>query len=452
MAVLLVSLNTERLPDPVFPLGLACLAGALTRAGRTYRVHDLLFEDTATLVRAVAAPDVEAICLSLRNLDNVAYPRSVSYLDDYRRLARALAPVRTAPLILGGSAFSLYPDLLMRELVADYGVIGAGEGPLTALLSALEAGGDPAAVPNLLIRSPQGLRRTGRVAQPLPDTRPDRRGFPVAAYEALGGMANVQTKRGCPFGCIYCSYPVIEGRTALARPMPEVLAELRELAEAGSREVFFTDSVLNHPPGYAKALAAGIIETGLDIAWTCYASPLGFDRETAELFVASGCLGLEFGTDALCDPMLAALGKPFTTDQVRRASLACAEAGLPCCHAVLVGGPGETPASLTATVEALAAIPATAVIFMTGIRIIPDTALHAIAIREGVVAPDDPLLEPAFYLSREVAPLFPDLARRLARTHRNWVFPGHAIRYDADLAGLLRRRGARGPLWLSFAR
>ena len=455
MTVLLVSLNTERLPDPVFPLGLACLAGALGRAGWDYRVIDLLVDGLPALLTAATAPDVAAVCLSLRNLDNVAYPRSVSYLDDYRQVARALNAVRTAPLVLGGSAFSLYPDLLLEELDADYGVLGAGEETLPALLAALAADDLPdrlAAVPNLLIRTPDGVVRTLRRPVPLPHGRPDRRGFPLDAYRNMGGMANVQTTRGCPFHCVYCSYPVIEGPTTRCRPVPEVLDELAELAAAGCAEVFFTDSVFNYPPGYAKELAAAIRDANLGLRWTCYASPLGFDREMAELFVQSGCLGLEFGTDALDDAMLAALGKPFTVAQARQASRACAEAGLPICHAILAGGPGETPATLQATFDALADIPATAAIVMTGIRVIPGTRLHAQAIAEGRLDRRDPLLTPAFYLAPAVAPLFPDLARRLARTHRNWVFPGHGIRYDTDLADLLRRRGARGPLWLSFAK
>lgn len=455
MTVLLVSLNTERLPDPVFPLGLACLAGALGRGGRSYRVFDRLVDDLPELLVAAAAPDLEAVCLSIRNLDNVAYPKSVSYLEDYRCVARELNAVRTAPLILGGSAFSLYPYLLLEELEADYGILGAGEEPLLALLDALDTGDLPdglEAVPNLLIRTPGGIVRTGRRPLPLPLGRPDRRGFPLAAYRDMGGMANVQTTRGCPFRCIYCSYPVIEGSATHCRPVPEVTGELAELAEAGFTEIFFTDSVFNHPPGYAKELAAAIADADLGLRWTCYASPLGFDREMAELFARSGCLGLEFGTDALTDSMLAALGKPFSTEQAKEASRICAAAGLPFCHAILAGGPGETPGTLQATLDALADIPATAAVIMTGIRIIPGTALHETAIAEGVVDRRDPLLAPAFYLSPLIAPLFPDLARRLARTHRNWVFPGHGIRYDTDLADLLRRRGARGPLWMSFAK
>ncbi len=32
-----------------------------------------------------------------------------------------------------------------------------------------------------------------------------------------GGLAIVQSKRGCPFHCIYCTYPLIEGRKVRVR-------------------------------------------------------------------------------------------------------------------------------------------------------------------------------------------------------------------------------------------
>lgn len=456
MCVLLVSMNTERLPDPVFPLGLACLAGALTQAGREYRVHDLLVQDAAGLAQAAAAKDISAVAMSIRNLDNVSYPQSVSYLADYRRIAAEL-PRGAVPLILGGSGFSLYPELLLRELDADYGVIGSGEGPLPALLDALETGQGLSDVPNLLIRTDGGITRapqngrTVQAAQALPFCRPRREGFAPGAYRDMGGMANIQTKRGCPFRCVYCSYPLIEGTVPILRPLDDVLSEIEELVGAGFREIYFTDSVFNHPPEYAKQLCAGIVDAGLDIVWTCYASPLGFDREMAALFKLSGCMGVEFGSDSLSEVMLGSLGKPFTAGQARRASLLCAEAGLPFCHAILLGGPGESERTMKETVSALSKFPSTSVIFMTGIRIIPGTRLHAIAKREGVVREDDPLLEPAFYLSEGVRPLFPSLAKRLSRSHRNWVFPGHSIRFSLPLAETLRRRGARGPLWLNFA-
>jgi hypothetical protein len=67
----------------------------------------------------------------------------------------------------------------------------------------------------------------------------------------------------------------------------------------------------------------------------------------------------------------------------------------------LVGGPGETPATLEETLRFAAhrLTSGDAVYLTVGLRIYPGTTLHRIAVTEGVVDPADPLLAPAFYFS-----------------------------------------------------
>ena len=190
-----------------------------------------------------------------------------------------------------------------------------------------------------------------------------------------------------------------------------------------------------------------MIEAELDLKWTCYAAPLNFDEEMAALFVESGCLGVEFGTDTLAPTMLVNMGKSFSVDDVLRISEICYNQKLPFCHAILVGGPGETPETLQETVDNLAQTKASAVIFMTGLRIIPGTKLYDIALDEGVISPQTDMIEPQFYVSPAVQPLEPEI-NKLSRLHKTWIFPGHQIRCSEHLAKFMRERGARGPLWL----
>src|SRR5881296_3346163 len=91
MRVLLVSANQERSPDPVAPLGLCYVATAAADAGHEVSVVDLCFsEDVFADVRsAVATGRPEAIGVSLRNVDNCAWPDTVSYLPHYRRVVDA---------------------------------------------------------------------------------------------------------------------------------------------------------------------------------------------------------------------------------------------------------------------------------------------------------------------------------------------------------------------------
>jgi hypothetical protein len=74
MRVLLISANTEKIPDPVYPIGPAAIGAAARRAGHDVEAIDLCFADDRKALVAGAIEDFapEAIGISLRNLDNSA--------------------------------------------------------------------------------------------------------------------------------------------------------------------------------------------------------------------------------------------------------------------------------------------------------------------------------------------------------------------------------------------
>ena len=154
LKVLMISANRERDPSPVFPLGLAYLAGPLEQAGHATRLLDLCFEEDAPAAvrRALdeAAPDV--VLVSIRNLDNVTWPSCRSYVDGVREVV-ALCRER-AVVVLGGSGFSLEPVSLLAATRAHCGVVGEGEEVLPHLLERIEAG--------IPLQGLPGRRRRGR--------------------------------------------------------------------------------------------------------------------------------------------------------------------------------------------------------------------------------------------------------------------------------------------------
>jgi hypothetical protein len=82
MRVLLVSANREHLPDSIFPLGLAYITPAVKNAGHHVEVADLCFGryPLVDLRRQVGRFKPDVIGLSLRNVDNAAYPRTMEWI------------------------------------------------------------------------------------------------------------------------------------------------------------------------------------------------------------------------------------------------------------------------------------------------------------------------------------------------------------------------------------
>src|SRR5664279_202402 len=116
LRVLLISANTEKLPDPVFPIGAAYMAAAAERHGHSVGTLDLCFVDNvdAALDAQIQAVDPQVIGISLRNLDSSSYPLNTSYIDDYGALVAALRARSAAPIVLGGAGFTVMPATIME--------------------------------------------------------------------------------------------------------------------------------------------------------------------------------------------------------------------------------------------------------------------------------------------------------------------------------------------------
>ncbi|MEI6703238.1 MAG: radical SAM protein, partial [Deltaproteobacteria bacterium] len=347
MKILLISANSERSPYPVFPIGLAYLAGPLVNAGHELSVLDLCFETLAdeALQSRIAGFSPRLAVISLRNIDNVTWPASRSYLENVRSIVSACPP--HVSTVVGGSGFSLMPQKILDFLEADFGIVGEGEEILPLLIERLERNEEITGLPGVLQPGRHGY------ASPLPVEHigtPDRSIFNVARYQREGGMANVQTKRGCPFNCIYCTYPLLEGRTMRLRPVSEVIAELKQLVDDGVSYIYFVDDIFNFPMSYAEELCRAIIAEKLPLNWSAFINPAHFSPELLDYMLEAGCDAVEFGTEAGSPVMLKNLGKSFGVDEVRKASLLCRQRGVDFAHYILFGGPGESRETVLETI------------------------------------------------------------------------------------------------------
>lgn len=445
MRVLLVSANVESLPDPVFPIGTAYVGAALKQSGMTCQGLDLCFEEDveASIVRALQAFDPELVLISLRNVDNVSYPLYTSYLPFYQKVLAAIRNTSQATIVVGGSGFTLLPEAIFKLLQADYGVAGEGELAMVRLARHL-AGQEPFAP---IEQSPvifPGDCPTVELDRLPP---PDRSLFDGARYLKHGGMGNIQTKRGCPFGCIYCTYPLVEGSAVRTRSSESVCNEIETLLQEGIHTLFMVDNEFNHPLDHAMAVCREMIRRQLDVKWSCYAHPGFVTTKMVDTMQAAGCTSLEFGVDAACPDMLKSMGKNFSVGDILNASRICRQAGIPFCHSLLLGGPGETMDTVRQTLDCIVETDPTAVVCMVGIRVFPRTRLAAHALQEGLVGENDDFLSPVFYLSDAIADNILPFVKQFAQDHPTWIFPGLQININETLQQKLRRFGIKGPLW-----
>ncbi|WP_394830813.1 cobalamin-dependent protein [Pendulispora rubella] len=352
MRVLMISANRDVIPSPVVPIGILALAGAI-RDSHDVRVLDLCFEVDflGAIERAIADFQPELVAIGLRNLHTNAYDVGgrKGLIQIYADMAAAVRRSTQAPLVLGGAGFSLRPKHLMERLGADHGIVGEGERAFRQVADTLARGETPPTIvhgENVVhsdVFPMQRLRRSATIVSDLDMLPPIARDLVDPRYYDWEGTENIQTKRGCAFGCTYCDYPDLEGRKVRVRNPKTVADEVMARAQVpGVKFVFFVDSVFNVPPKAALELCNELIERNNPLPWTCYATPAAFSPELVEAMVRARCYGVEIGTDAGTDRILKALKKPFNLNDVRRTRALCEEYGLMDSHTFILGAEDET--------------------------------------------------------------------------------------------------------------
>jgi radical SAM superfamily enzyme YgiQ (UPF0313 family) len=444
MRVLLVSGNTHTQPYPVYPIGLDYVAGAIADH-HSVRIVDMnAQEDGQTLTKAIEGFVPEVVGLSIRNVDTSDTTRKEGFFSGYRDLVAAIRAQTTAPLVLGGSGFTMFPEAMMRGLGADYGVIGEGE-RLALLLDVLEGRGGELPLPGILTqRSAPAIPApwSGRIARRFDPGLPH-----VAFYLKRGGMLNLQTKRGCGFSCIYCTYPIIEGHALRLAAPQEVGRTARRLQEAGAKYIFIADSAFNSDGVHSMAVARAFQKAGITIPWGAFFAPVSMHRDYFRVLADAGLSHAEFGSESLSDSVLKAYRKPFRAENVFQAHAAAAAAGLYVAHYFLFGGPGENTDTVNETLEGVERLEACALFLFCGMRIYPQTALEDLARQDGQIDDTRNMLEPVFYRSPAIGEEeILNRVRRRANGRLNWLV-GDGGEQAARIMAKLHARGHFGPLW-----
>lgn len=414
--VLLIQTRTLLDEPPIFPLGLACLATALRRAGHRVFGYDLNvgLANESSLAKAMAWARPDVVGVSIRNIKNARPGMHLSTIEEHAttlRLIRRLAP--HLPIVVGGSGFSLYGEPLMEAIPQiDLGVFGEAEATLPALLEHLSS---PQAVPGVFYRD-GGVCFTGRApllpAEALPSPAWDLFDVAVYAREPMG--IAVQAKRGCPLDCIHCCNDYLFGRVLRIRDPQVVADELEHLSRVhGVHTFMFADELFNVPPWHADALCEEMLRRDLRMRWSAWCKERELSADSVALWKRAGCQVLMFSPDVVTDSQLQLWGKGLEAADLYRAVDILRATGMRGEWNFMVNGPGETWGSLVRLGKFLAYGKRRLGrsfrlngCFVVPVRIYPHTRLHTLAVEQGLVSPEDTLLEPVCYnpppLSRAV--------------------------------------------------
>jgi len=246
----------------------------------------------------------------------------------------ALYREKGVPVVMGGIHASMCTDEALRFV--DAVVVGEAEGTWPQVIADAEAG------------QLQGVYRSQTrnlvgLVQPRRDLfHPD--------YI----FASVQTSRGCPMDCEFCSVTAFNGHRYRRRPPEEVLDELATIPQ---KMLFFVDDNII---GYGKrareqalALFRGMVERKIDKMWFCQASLNIADPENKEVLhwaARAGCKMIFLGLEAEDVDALTQVNKQLNlkrgVDAYTQTFRNIHQAGIAVLGAFIFGMDGDTPQKL----------------------------------------------------------------------------------------------------------
>jgi len=425
MKISIISVNRERIPDPLLPIGPAIVAGCLRADGHEVRMLDLCHEKEvgAAITSHLMGWQPDLVGISLRLLENNQMIGHRSYLEEAKQAVERVKEVSSCPIVVGGAGYSLFPGEALRILDVPYGLTGDAEHSVTALVRCIEAGRSPSAVPGACYRAGR------RVVVGRPARAHDFAGLPAAAYDLLdcrkylaeNAVLPIEGKRGCALRCSFCPENAY-GEGPRLKAASVTVDEIEQLTrQVGTNRLFFTDGVFQYPPEHAMALCREMIRRELDVRWRAGVSPVGLSQKLLSAMREAGCVGVALGLDAADDDMLKSYKKPFTQADIVRALADLRAAGMPFAIYMLFGGPGETLESVRRSLDFLDATANENTVFIgMGIRVFKGTALEKTARREGLIKPRQNMLAPTYYLSPGLDETLLDRLEEYCQTHPGW--------------------------------
>jgi radical SAM superfamily enzyme YgiQ (UPF0313 family) len=303
--------------------------------------------------KEILARDLEADLVAISTITptaNVAYELA----DHFRK--------RGLPVVVGGPHVTFLPEEALEH--ADYCIQGEGEETFPLFVEALqEAGGGRrddrlAEVPGLAWKQDARVR-----INPPAELVKDLDSLPFCDFDLLdtGGrklgppygraMVPLQTSRGCPYNCTFCSVTCMFGRRYRYRSTENVIAELKRY-NPRKHYLFFYDDNFSSNVERAKKLLRRMIELKLGFSWvTQVRSDVAKDGELLDLMKQAGCTVLFIGFESVDPKALKEMKKAQSREEVERAILEIRRRGIYIHGMFVFGFDADTPETMRRTVD-----------------------------------------------------------------------------------------------------
>jgi anaerobic magnesium-protoporphyrin IX monomethyl ester cyclase len=324
-------------------LGSTVLGSYLKKNGIKVEINDF-YIDTPPSCDA----DIIGISSTFCNIEDVVM--IAKYIEDKN-------PVAT--IVLGGALSWSMPPTQIFDIVPgiDYIVQREGEQTFLELINAIRNGTDLYSVAGIIFREGGKLFETPQrkfmnftdIAQPDWTLMriPSPKRFPVLPIE---------TSRGCPYNCAYCSEVTYWGKPVRYCNSAKVTEEIISDAEKfGVTSFRFSDSCFSAPPVRCGEICDAIYEecvkAGIPVKWSSYARIENLDEVLLEKMKRSGCIALDIGLESGSIEVLRKMGRGYSPRDAIKAAKTARRLDILTNFNIVVGFPSETQQTVNDTID-----------------------------------------------------------------------------------------------------
>ena len=163
---------------------------------------------------------------------------------------------------------------------------------------------------------------------------------------------NLNTSRGCPFSCNFCSVSSIWGRTYRAMSVDKIIDEIQFLQKTyGANGIYFREDNFTVSKKRTIELCENLMRKGIRIRWMCETRVDTVDYEVLSLMKNAGCEGLYVGIESGSQEILDKINKGITVEQIEEFFEATNKIGIKVYASMLIGTPYESESDRRRSIE-----------------------------------------------------------------------------------------------------
>lgn len=410
-------------PPPIYygpPYGLAIIAAVLENKGYLPFCIDFERETIEEMVNQIKEiikeKEIQYVGISCQS-SNRGYVYKL--IKEIKNINRDII------IILGGPFATQKNELLLRNFLIDYIVMGDGEITFYKLIKGLEKKKDIKTIKGLSFKDNEKIiytEKRKRVSDldklPFPafhlfdvDKRLKKHSDFLMSELGKRKLKDIKGKRcmsipnalmvlssiGCIYSCSFCPMSGIKESKYREHSPKRFVDMVEHLMKKYEQKYFvFGDNFFTKDNQRTKTICQEIIDRNLNIEWICMTRTDYVNKELLEKMKKAGCLEISFGVETLSEKVQERIGKNLNLKSVKNAFELCETIGIRSILMLMVGNEGETKGTIYETLSKIKDLRPDEVQVKTT-KVYPGTKIHQLVEEKGIISDE-------YYLENEPLP------------------------------------------------